>query len=442
MTIPYGAAGYSESLGGGSLIFAQPGAFGSRVDLDGVASFSRRTTNFTDTSLNTYDWFGRVIRQRLQPGEIDGSPHDTTVWRDSVFGRLGLAWRIAPGHALRFSSSANFGASRGVSKVGILPGARDPLASPRTLFKLVSGLEYQVDLFGGRVENVLFVKHYLLHAASDELLTGAVYVPVRIDDDTAGAGDGIRVRILGERLYAKASYEYATRLPSQTELFGDGILVQPNGALRPERSHNGNLGLSLDFAGTRAGSFDAELNGFVRSSENLIVLLGNLRDFSYQNVFSARSLGVEGMARWRSPRDWVALEAGVTWQDVRNVSSTGPYASYNGDRVPSLPWLLANAAARFQYRSLIRRNDELSLTWYTRYVHQFFRDWESIGAPQYKLTVDAQLSHSASLAYTLRGRATASFAFDVENLTDERLYDVYGVQRPGRAFYGKTTVEY
>ena len=46
-----------------------------------------------------------------------------------------------------------------------------------------------------------------------------------------------------------------------------------------------------------AGDFRAELNGFFRQAENLIVLLGNDMVFSYQNVYTARSQGLEAAAR-------------------------------------------------------------------------------------------------------------------------------------------------
>ena len=91
---------------------------------------------------------------------------------------------------------------------------------------------------------------------------------------------------------------------------------------------------------------------------------------------------------------------------------------------------------------MIFASDTLSLTWYTRYVHAFYRDWESVGAPQYKLVVDQQVAHSLSLGYALRGVTTVTVAVDIENLTNARLFDVYGIQRPGRAGYGKLTVEY
>jgi len=83
--------------------------------------------------------------------------------------------------------------------------------------------------------------------------------------------------------------------------------------------------------------------------------------------------------RWRSPGNWVAFEGSATFQDIRNASSTGVYADYRGDRLPNQPWLFVNAALRVQHPRLWKRHDALSLTWFTRHVHEFYRDWESLG---------------------------------------------------------------
>jgi hypothetical protein len=131
----------------------------------------------------------------------------------------------------------------------------------------------------------------------------------------------------------------------------------------------------------------------------------------------------------------------VTYVDLRNTSASGPFADFQGDRVPNRPWLYANASARAQFDGVSVPNDELSLTWYSSYVHQFFRSWESAGRSDYKLVIDAQLLHSLALSYVVRGAKTLSTTLETQNLTDERAYDVYGVQKPGRAFYFKATLE-
>jgi len=218
-------------------------------------------------------------------------------------------------------------------------------------------------------------------------------------------------------------------------VFGDGILVSPSGSLRPEQAHNLNLGLAFDVA-TRAGRFDGEVNGFARVTRDLILLLGTARDYGYANVAAGRGLGVEGLLHYRSPGDWVSLELSLTYQDQRNVSEAGAYAAYRGDRFPNLPWLFLHASVRVQAYGL-------SLTWFFRFVESFYRDWESLGDPAARPLVPAQTAHTLSLGYLFRaGRLAGSATLDLDNVGDERLYDVFGVQRPGRAFHGKVALHY
>src|SRR5690606_28631412 len=125
---------------------------------------------------------------------------------------------------------------------------------------------------------------------------------------------------LAEWAHAKASYEWATRLPRPDEVFGDGLLVVANLGLSPETSHNLNLGVTLDAPETPTGAWRLDVDAFLRAADRLIVLLGNEGSFIHDNVFAARSLGVEAGLGWTSPGGLLALDGNVTWQDFRNAS--------------------------------------------------------------------------------------------------------------------------
>jgi outer membrane cobalamin receptor len=258
----------------------------------------------------------------------------------------------------------------------------------------------------------------------------------------AGVGDALRLRAT-EWLWLKASYELATRLPSPDEIFGDGVLTVANLELEPETSHNLNLGATVDARETATGSWRVDLNAFVRRADQLIVLLGNDQTVSYQNVYGAQSLGVELAAGWTSPGEYLALDANVTYAGLRNTSRQGAFGDFRGDRIPNRPYLFANGSVRVNFRGAAVARDRLSFEWNTRYVHGFYRGWESVGLRSFKQTVDAQLLHSAALTYVVQGEhLTLGFTGEVQNLTDAAAFDFFGVQRPGRAFYFKTTAEF
>ncbi|WP_428264826.1 TonB-dependent siderophore myxochelin receptor MxcH [Haliangium sp.] len=440
MTVPYGDAEYGALSTGASARYRQ--AVGRGLSIVAVGGYSYTATRLLDVGECVRDWFGRCVRERRQPGEIEARPRDQVMWEHSGFGRLHLSRQLGPGHALRLAMAPTYTTRSGDERRQADPDARDPLSADRSLLAVVSGVEHELDLVEDRLENIAFVKGYLQRARSREPLPGGMLVDRDRDTYRLGVGDALRYR-LGAGLHAKLSYEWATRLPRPDEVFGDGVLVIANLGLVPETSHNLNLGLVLDTDETAWGVWRTDVNGFLRAAEQLIVLLGNDRVFSYENVFDARSLGVEAAAGWTSPGRHLAVDGNLTYVDFRNTSREGTFADFAGDRIPNRPYLFANAAVRLQLHEVAAVGDELALIWNTRYVHGFFRGWESVGLGEYKQRIPAQRLHSLALTYLVRGDPIAlSFTGEAQNLTDQPAFDFFGVQRPGRAFYFKTTAEF
>ncbi|MFP2956330.1 TonB-dependent siderophore myxochelin receptor MxcH [Myxococcus sp. 1LA] len=441
MTVPYGEARSGESNYGALATWAQGGLLGGKLRLDAVGGYSRRDTDFRDLGQFVYDWYGNPGVVRTQPGELGLTPSDQVLWQHSVLARAHADYEVSQTQRIRFSLSPTFATRQGEDRLRRGSGQRDPLTAQRDLLTLVGGLEHELALSDGRVKNVAFVKGYVMRSNSEEVLPGNIFRRSDQSSERVGVGDSLRV-FLPHGLLAKASYEFATRLPSPDELFGDGVLVLSNLGLRPEVSHNANLELSLDDWRTGAGSFRGSVGGFARLADQLIVPQGTADSLSYDNVYAARSVGVEASAGWTTPGDWLALDANATWQDFRNAGGGGAYAAFKGDRIPNRPWLFANASARLQRRALLQPSDTAALVFTSRYVHSFFRGWESQGLREYKDDVDAQLIHTAALSYVREGTPTLGGTLEVFNFTNAKAYDFFGVQRPGRTLSVKLTADF
>jgi hypothetical protein len=102
--------------------------------------------------------------------------------------------------------------------------------------------------------------------------------------------------------------------------------------------------------------------------------------------------------------------------------------------------VFANASARVQLSDAATRGDRITVYWNVRYVKQFYRGWESQATSADRLIIPSQLSHSAALTYKLAGKLSTTL--EAHNITDAKLFDFYGAQRPGRAFFAKWTYEY
>ncbi|WP_437576673.1 TonB-dependent siderophore myxochelin receptor MxcH [Sorangium sp. So ce887] len=438
---PYGEVTNGETVPGATLQYEQ--GLGRGVALEALLGYTYGRATFLDVSKCIYDWLGRCVRQRTVPGEDRRPPRDQVFWEHSGLGRLNLRYRPHPEHALQISVSPTFITRTGEERRQANPLARDPLSAERSMLTWVHGVEHQLNLLDDRLENSFFVKDYvqLLRAKEPLLGLGGGFSRRERDTHRLGVGDGLRYRV-SEWLYAKASYEWATRLPRPVEVFGDGAMILANLALKPETSHNANLGFTIDARDTASGAWRLDANGFLRAIDRLIVLNNRPDELTYIHVTGARSLGIEAAAGWTSPGEHVALDGNITYDDFRKTSGEGNFAGSQGERMPNRPWLFANGSARVQLQQVFAARDAVSLTWDTRYVHEFYVGWANSGLIASKAKVSSQLLHSLALTYVARlAPRTLSFTIEAHNLTDEPAFDFYGTQRPGRAFFSKAMLE-
>lgn len=440
MTVPYGEVTYGEAVTGGTLRYALDdiARVGTSVEL--LSSYARRVIAFRDDAQWIYDWRGERIRERRVPGELDDRPHDIVQWQDAVVNRMLLSQRLPFDQVVRASVAPTYTTRTGDERLQTSPDRRDPLNAQRDLLTLVVGLEHETKLLDDAVESLAFAKGYTMLAATEEQLPSGTFRKREQTRHLSGGGLSARVRPVSWG-FLKASYEHATRLPNPYELFGNGVLILPNLELEPERSHNANASAHVDVRDTPLGSFRAESNLFLRETEQLIVLLGNDLVFRYQNVYGARSFGVEAAAGYSSPGDLFVVDANATWMDLRNTSDEGAFEDFAGDRIPNRPFLFANASWRVQQGSLLLDGDEAAFFWTSQYTHEFFRGWESQGLKELKQRVPSQLVHSAGLSYGVSSPLDVTTTLEVQNLTDAKTFDVFGVQRPGRAMFVKVVMD-
>lgn len=441
MTVPYGEARYQRASYGANLRYKQP--LTSALRLEVVGGYAYQPTRFIDEAAFIYDWLGNRLRPDPNPGETSNKAIDQTFRQHSGFARALTTWRIAEGHELELALMPTYTQRTGEDH-RLAADSRDPLSDVHRLLSIVSGLAYQLNAWDDLLDNSLFAKSYVYRTWADQTAPNGTKLKRDQEANRFGVGDALRIRIT-RSLYTKASYELATRLPRAEDVFGDGVLVNPNLELKPESSHNGNLELTLHHDTAHAGQLRASVNGFLRKVRDQIVLLGARRegssalgDYRYQNVFAARSRGVETSAGWSAPGEYLALDVNATYIDLRNVSGRGTFGRYEGERIPNRPYLFANTSARGTLRSLLRSGDELTLFWYMRYVYKFQRFWGGDGLAGSKATIDSQRTHTLGLLYSL---ALEPFHVDavleVQNLTDATVVDNWGAQRPGRGYYFK-----
>jgi hypothetical protein len=122
------------------------------------------------------------------------------------------------------------------------------------------------------------------------------------------------------------------------------------------------------------------------------------------------------------------------------LGSSMPNLGY-GDRMPNIPYLFADSDVTFTWRDFLHKDNTLSLTYDNQYLHNFYYYSSRIGTNRDDYMVPSQFSHNLSISYTLcRGKYNISV--ECRNITNERLYDNFSLQKAGRAFYGKLRISF
>ena len=312
--------------------------------------------------------------------------------------------------------------------------------------KNISGLSYKFTP-SERWNILAFGKYYNTAVTGPVIVTGygsrAVYEEETHHTQAWGYGGATTYQLL-KTLQAKLSYEKSFRLPTDTELFGDGDLEIGNYKLKPENSDNLNVNISYQPV-FKAHSLLVEAGFAYRYIKDYIIRSiisagANEGSAGSRNHGKVLNMGVDATLRYFY-KDIFSVGGNLSYMNLRNkeeFTETGrPSAIYN-DRLPNMPYLFGNADATCNIGSLIAKRDKLSLNYNLFFTEEFFTSWQSEGT---KIKVPRQLSHDVSLTYYTPNKRL-SLSVEAKNITDELLYDNYSLQKAGRAFYAKLSYRF
>ena len=312
--------------------------------------------------------------------------------------------------------------------------------------KNISGLSYKFTP-SERWNILAFGKYYNTAVTGPVIISGqgsrAVYEEETHHTQAWGYGGATTYQLL-KTLQTKISYEKSFRLPTDTELFGDGDLEIGNYKLKPENSNNLNVNLSYQPV-FKAHSLLVEAGFAYRYIKDYIIRSiisagANEGSAGSRNHGKVLNMGVDATLRYFY-KDIFSVGGNLSYMNLRNkekFTETGrPSAIYN-DRLPNMPYLFGNADATCNIGSLIAKRDKLSLNYNLFFTAEFFTSWQSEGT---KIKVPRQLSHDVSLTYYTPNKRL-SLSVEAKNITDELLYDNYSLQKAGRAFYAKLSYRF
>ena len=359
--------------------------------------------NFIDKATRRYEWDGSSYPTPSRYGGEAGYnyPSDSDDKKLTFINKTNLEYILTERHSLNINSV--FSMANGTPKDDLKTLSLGKQVNfDSQMRSWISGLTYDFRTLNDVFLNSLTVRHYMytMHTQMAPL-----FVPGKYDVDVSksdfGVNNAMRYRFLPS-LMGKLSAGYEVRIPSETELLGDGIAVIPSPDLLPERNLSANLGLLFDLTGKHPTNAQIEMNFFYMYLQDMIRYTAGLIGAQYQNFGEMRTLGVEFEAK-ADVLPSLYLYGNTTYQDLRDTrayepESTVPNPTKN-KRMPNIPYLMANAGLEFHCENLFGgtgQNTRLFAD--VAFVEEYYYDFEMTQLQKRRIprstTIDIGFEHS------------------------------------------------
>lgn len=404
-----------------------------KLDTKGFVIVGRAQQSVVDTSTRKYNWAGDyIVRESDDPkGELFERRSHRKLSDRVIRSNVGADYRANDNHTLSVSATQSYIRRTGEDLVNVFNHAFE---SPNFIHKNLLGLSYAYQTTDNRFSATSFLKQYWY--------AGKIITQDYDDNDViskpslTNTGYGLAFSYNANAdLQFKSSYEKAYRIPESFEILGDGIYINPNPTLQPERSHNVNLGTRLAH---RAEPFALQTEGnlFYRYSQAFIRFnpLGPFGE--YENLNNVQTVGIETSLNI-TYQQLLSLNINVTYQHLTDQTEFDeglPNTNYKS-RVPNVPYFFGNVRLGISPspESTIHK---FRVFWRMRYIHPFFLTWEDLGNRDDKNIIPRQITHDLQLEYALK-EGTYNITLSVDNLTNALVYDNFNIPKPGRSLNTK-----
>lgn len=423
-----------------SVKFQKRNLFIEGLDLNLTGNINLGEEQNIDTAYRRYNWLGQV---KSYPGE--GSERQRSMYKfqnNNAIATANLVYSLNEHHSFNVSNVLNSFNRKGFDPLFPNDANYD---QPRKNVKNVVGLGYRFTP-DEKWSTSIFSKYFhQLSKYSQSYNPSGSWGDVAYNQLSANSnkfGYGIAsTYFLFSNMQLKASYEKSYRLPEPEELFGDVLNLEGNINLRPESSDNINLGLNLQAQLNNDHRFAIDANLLYRNAKDFIrpQLNPNETKQLMANLGGATNLGVDGEVRYSFKKIFTA-GVNMTYQNLRN--NTKYQSGYEvesplyRDRIPNMPYLFGNGDASLFFNDFLTKGNTLSVGYNILYVHAYYLSWPSQGTASTKRDIPRQWNQDINITYTLLN-GKYNIGLECKNIVDNRLYDNFSLQKPGRAFYAK-----
>lgn len=414
------------------------GMLNNRLNFESHFSLSHTTNNFVDTARVNHDFEGNIYPSPNGQGETGDVPHNSNDKGLEINERINFDYRLSTNHSLNLNTLINYARRQPNDAIASQHAGFIIGGFPSQKTSVISGLTWEAKLFGRKLTNMFSAKYFHLHSEIEDLTSyEMIEAPKKKSNTTSQIGWIEAMKYEPFRgFHLKASYQRAIRLPNSQELFGDGIITFPAAGLKPEKSHNFNLGFLIDKNDVLGLSrLQFEVNGFYMQVSDMIKLMKQHMAAGYVNAEKVHIKGIETELKLDiSPT--VYAYGNLTYQDVRDVLEylPGTHAPNptKGLRLPNIPYLFANFGAEYHSDRLFK-NWYVKAFWDGKFTEEFFYFWELTELQ--KRRIPRSFVNDIGLLLTYKNKY--SIALECHNLMNKEIWDQFRQPLAGRTFHLK-----
>lgn len=451
----YGNRNASQQTKLASLSYKDDSFLSDKLGVQVFSSYSNLRRNITDTIADIYDWDGKRKERFDSAGNfigyyeyIAGAEAGTPTLQESIekvyVGKATTTYKIAPGH----NATLNFLHTR------FIRDSEDPLKhvdirdleDTRFSNRSILGLGYNLNGFDDRLKTSVFYKYFNQGIRIVEYRKQNDAAEVELNQvsrnvETNGYGFTLAYELF-PKILIQASAENSFRLPVARELFGNlAENLEPNYNLKPERSKNINMGLTLGTFTFGKHETRFRINTFIRDTKDKIKR--NVREddtdetteYVNDDSYISKGFDIDLFYSYDNKLDFTSNVSIFNSRFNTEFDETGLQYDWYRDRERNAPFFTANGNLRYRVFDLLKKGSNTAFTSNLSYVHWFYRDWESLGGSG-KDIVPTQLVFDLGIAHTLPNKRF-TISFDARNIFNDQVFDNYALQKPGRAFYAK-----
>ena len=414
------------------------GILNDRLNLESHLSLSHMTNNFVDIAQVNYDFEGNIYPSPNGMGETGEVPHNSNDKSLEINERINFDYKLSANQSLNLNTLINYAQRQPNDEIASQHAGFVIGGFPSKKTSVISGLTWDTKLFDRKLTNMFSAKYFHLHSEIEDLTSyEMIEAPKKKNNTTSQIGWIEAMKYKAFRgFHLKASYQRAIRLPNSQELFGDGIITFPAAGLKPEKSHNFNLGFLIDkndILGLSRLQF--EVNGFYMQVSDMIKLMKQHMAAGYVNAEKVHIKGIETELKL-DITPTVYAYGNLTYQDLRDVLNYLPGTQApnptKGLRLPNIPYLFAHFGAEY-HRDPLFKNWHIKAFWDGKFTEEFFYFWELTELQ--KRRIPRSFVNDIGLLLTYKNKY--SVALECHNMMNKEVWDQFRQPLAGRTFHLK-----